>query len=50
MWYTKDINEISRMLKVNLKVGLSKFEADKRLKENGLNKLEDKRKESIIIR
>lgn len=50
MWYTGEIDEIRRNLRTNLKLGLTSEEAKERLKENGLNKLDDKKKESIIIR
>lgn len=50
MWYTGEIDEIRRSFKTNLNLGLTSEEAKERLKENGLNKLDDKKKESIIIR
>lgn len=50
MWHTKDIEQIRKDLKTNLNLGLTNEEAVKRQKEQGLNKLEDKKKESIIIK
>lgn len=50
MWHTKEIDEIRRNLKTNLNVGLKEEEAKERLKQNGPNKLTDKKKESIIVR
>ncbi len=50
MWYTGEIDEIRRNFRTNLNLGLTSEEAKERLKKNGLNKLDDKKKESIIIR
>ncbi len=50
MWHTLNIDEIRRNLRTNLSLGLTEEEAKKRLQENGLNKLEDKKKENIILR
>lgn len=50
MWHTKNIDEVRRNLKTNLNLGLTFEEAKKRLQENGLNKLDEKKKEGIIIR
>ncbi len=50
MWYTCEIDETIRNFRTNLNLGLTSKEAKKRLEENGLNKLEDKKKENIIIR
>lgn len=50
MWHTIKIEEIKRNLRTNINVGLTNEEAKNRLEECGLNKLEDKKKESIFIR
>lgn len=50
MWHTLNIDEVRRNLKTNLNLGLTFEEAKKRLLENGLNKLDEKKKENIIIR
>ena len=50
MWYTMDINKVKREMKTNIQLGLTYKEAKKRLEENGPNKLEDKKKESLFIR
>ena len=50
MWYTMDINKVKRDLKTNIQLGLTNKEAKKRLEENGPNKLEDKKNESLIMR
>ena len=50
MWYTMDINKVRQKMRTNIQLGLTNKEARKRLEENGQNKLEDKKKESLIIR
>ncbi len=50
MWHTKEIEETRRNLRTNLEAGLTEEEANLRLKQNGPNKLQDKKKESIIIK
>lgn len=50
MWHTKDIEETRRNLRTNLEIGLTEEEAKERLEKNGPNKLQDKKKESIIIK
>lgn len=50
MWHTKEIREIEYNFKTSQKMGISQKEAERRLAEFGENKLDDKRKESIIIK
>lgn len=50
MWYTMGIDEIRKNLGTNLNIGLTSDEAKLRLQQNGLNKLEDIKKENIIVR
>lgn len=50
MWHTLDIDETRRNLKTNINLGLTEEEAKRRLEHDGLNKLEDKKKENIFIR
>ena len=50
MEHTLSKEEIRRRLKSNFAMGLTEEEASKRLKEYGKNKLEDKKKEGIIIK
>ncbi|MBQ9658902.1 MAG: calcium-translocating P-type ATPase, PMCA-type [Clostridia bacterium] len=50
MWYAKDIREVERNLKTNIRQGLNEKEAEKRKEQFGENKLADKKKESIIIK
>ena len=48
MWFNKESNEIINELSTNLINGLSSSEAKLRLDQNGLNKLEGKKKKSIF--
>ena len=48
--YSMSKEEIRRKLKSNFSVGLSEEEARERLKKYGKNKLEDKKKENIIVK
>ena len=50
MWHSISIEETRKNLRTNIAFGLTSEEAESRLKSNGLNKLEDKKKESIFIR
>lgn len=50
MWHTMRKEEVRKNLKTNLQDGLTKEEVEKRRKEYGTNKLEDKKKEGIIVR
>ncbi|MFR5684525.1 MAG: cation-transporting P-type ATPase, partial [Clostridia bacterium] len=50
MWHTMRKEEVRKNLKTNLQDGLTKEEVEKRRKEYGTNKLEDKKKEEIIVR
>ena len=50
MWCTKNIDEIQKELKSNIKNGLTEEEAKIRIDKYGKNQLEEMKKESIIIR
>ena len=50
MWQALNLSEVKQKLKTNYQYGLTNEEIDKRLKEYGENKLEDKPKESLIIK
>ncbi len=50
MWHTLNVDEVKRNVRTNLKEGLTNEEAKKRLENQGLNKLQDKKKENIIIK
>lgn len=49
-WYNKGIQAVSTELSVDLKTGLSKEEAAKRLEKYGYNELKEKEKESIWVK
>lgn len=50
MWHTKEINEIEENFRTNRQYGLTKEEVNKRKEYFGINKLADKKKESIFIK
>ena len=50
MWHTKNIFEIERKLNTNIKNGLTNKEVQARQERYGKNKLNEKKKESIIVR
>ena len=50
MWHTKAINQVLFELGTNVKTGLTKEEAEKRLKQYGPNNLKEKKKESLFIK
>ena len=50
MWHDKNTEEVARRLKTNAKIGLAETEVEKRRLEFGENKLEEKKKESIVIK
>lgn len=50
MWHTLNVDEVRRNLRTSINLGLTDEEVQKRLQENGLNKLEDKKRENIFIR
>ncbi len=50
MWQTLNLSEVKQKLRTNFQYGLTIEEVDKRFKENGENKLEDKPRESLVIK
>ena len=50
MWYTKKIKDVEETLKTSIKYGLGQKEVEKRRMEFGKNRLEEKKKESIIVK
>ena len=50
MWHTLDVKAVERKMKTNLSYGLNSKEVEARKQKYGLNQLEEKKKESIIIR
>lgn len=50
MWHNKSANEVERELKTSREKGLAKEEIGKRKEKYGVNKLKEKKKESLLIR
>ncbi len=50
MWHMLKTEEVARRLKTSLKMGLAEEEVELRKKECGVNKLAEKKKESIVIK
>ena len=49
MWFNEEAKEIDKKLSTNILNGLTKEEAEKRLIENGPNKLKGKKKKSVLM-
>ena len=50
MWQSFNISEVARKLRTNLNYGLSREEAESRHNKHGPNKLDEQKKENILIR
>lgn len=50
MWQSFNISEVARKLRTNLNYGLSREEAESRHNKHGPNKLDEQKKENIVIR
>ena len=50
MWYEKSTEEVAKRLKTNARIGLAEKEVNQRKAEFGKNKLDEQKKENIIIR
>lgn len=50
MWQSFNINEVARKLRTNIGQGLSKEEAESRHNKHGPNKLDEQKKESLLVR
>ena len=50
MWQSLNLSEVKQKLRTNFQYGLTNEEVDKRFNEYGENKLEDKPRESLILR
>ena len=50
MWYTLSTKEVEKQMQTNIKLGLNEKEVEDKQNKFGLNKLEEKKKESIIIK
>ena len=50
MWQSFNINEVARKLRTNIGQGLSKEEAESRHNKHGPNKLDEQKKENLLVR
>ena len=50
MWQALNLSEVKQKLKTNYQYGLTNEEIEKRFQEYGENKLEDKHKESLLVK
>lgn len=50
MWQSFNISEVTRKLRTNINMGLSKEEVESRRNKHGPNKLDEQKKENVIIR
>lgn len=50
MWHTKAISEIRRETKTNLKYGIDSREVEQRKQLYGVNKIEEQKKKSLVLR
>ncbi len=50
MWYTLSTKEVGRQMQTNIEFGLNEKQVEDKQNKFGLNKLEEKKKESIIIK
>lgn len=50
MWHALNVSEVKQKLKTNFQYGLTNEEVEKRFQQYGENKLEDKPKESLIVK
>jgi Ca2+-transporting ATPase len=50
MWYTLSTKEVEKQMQTNIELGLNEKEVEDKQNKFGLNKLEEKKKESIIIK
>ena len=50
MWQSFNISEVARKLRTNINMGLNKEEVENRRNKHGPNKLDEQKKENIIIR
>ena len=49
MWQSFNISEVTRKLRTNINMGLSKEEVESRRNKHGPNKLDEQKKENVII-
>lgn len=50
MWYTKDLETITKELRTNVERGLNEEEVSRRIEKYGKNRLKEKKKESMFVR
>lgn len=50
MWYTLSTKEVERQMQTNIEFGLNEKQVEDKQNKFGLNKLEEKKKESIVIK
>lgn len=50
MWYTLSTKEVEKQMQTNIEFGLNEKQIEDKQKKFGLNKLEEKKKESIVIK
>ena len=50
MWYTLSTKEVEKQMQTNIEFGLNEKQVEDKQNKFGLNKLEEKKKESIVIR
>ena len=50
MWYTKDLETITKELRSNVERGLNEEEVHRRIEKYGKNRLKEKKKESMFVR
>ena len=50
MWHSSSVEEVFKKLKININIGLSEEEAQKRFEKYGPNNLKEKKKESIFVK
>lgn len=50
MWHDKSTEEVEKRLKTNARIGLAKIEVEKRKLEFGKNKLDEQKKENLLIK
>ena len=50
MWYTLSTKEVEKQMQTNIEFGLNEKQVEDKQNKFGLNKLEEKKKESIVIK
>ncbi len=50
MWYTLSTKEVEKQMQTNIEFGLNEKQVEDKQNKFGLNKLEEKKRESIVIK